>query len=368
MMFNAIQTVSAITVFLSVFMAFFFLQKKGDPRTGSILLSLLLIVFAVLVSCSLAISLGLARKSPYSDAMLLITQMSFLTGPLVYIYLLTVVDVNYAFKKDSWLHFVPFIIAVSYAAILVASPPERNIWTYPGRTLITAAVGMQILLYLIAGWKSVRENGLNLRLLLSYIDNSRLSLLRYFYVGLVVLWTAQLQLFVGWDILGHPQWCPYGVSLYIASAFLFLAGILFIALNRPDAFQRVQKYNSSQLKQSDKDMYKEKILSAVREDKLFLNPDILLSDIAEKVGIAPYYVSQVINESLQQNFRDFINKFRIEESKRLLTQPDQQLNVFGIALNVGFNSKSAFNNAFKRHTGVTPKEFRKNSSYSVSVN
>ncbi len=349
-------------------MAFFFLQKKGDPRTGSILLSLLLIVFSVLVSCSLAISLRLTTESPYSDAVLLLTQTSFLTGPLFYIYLLTMVDVNFAFKKNSWLHFVPFIIAVTYAAILVVTLPKRDIWTYPGRTLITAAVGVQILLYLIATWKSVRQNGLNLRLLLSYIDNSRLSLLRYFYIGFVVLWTTQLQLFVGWDILRHPQWCPYGVSLYIASAFLFLAGVLFMALNRPEAFQRVQKYNSSQLKQSDKDLYKEKILSAVREGKLFLNPDILLSDIAEKVGIAPYYVSQVINESLQQNFRDFINRFRVEESKRLLTQPDQQLNVFGIALNVGFNSKSAFNNAFKKHTGVTPREFKKNPGFSVPVN
>ena len=98
------------------------------------------------------------------------------------------------------------------------------------------------------------------------------------------------------------------------------------------------------------------------EQKLYLNTSVTLGDIAQKLDIAPCYVSQLINETFKQNFRDFINKYRIEESKRMLTQQNQQLNILGIALDSGFNSKSSFNNAFKKHTGITPKEFKKRTS------
>jgi AraC-like DNA-binding protein len=182
---------------------------------------------------------------------------------------------------------------------------------------------------------------------------------RYFTVGYILLWSAQLQVFFGWDILGHPAWCPYGLSLYSVTAFVFFNGILFIALRKPETFYHVQKYQSSILNQSDKEQYREKLIALMGGEKIFLNPSMTLSDIAQKLDIAPCYISQVINESFQQNFRDFINKYRIEESKRLLTQPNQHLNILGIALDAGFNSKSAFNSAFKKHTGITPKEFKK---------
>jgi AraC-like DNA-binding protein len=71
------------------------------------------------------------------------------------------------------------------------------------------------------------------------------------------------------------------------------------------------------------------------------------------------YVSQIINESFRQNFREYVNRYRIEESKRLLVQPRQILNITGIAYDSGFNSKSAFNRAFKKQTGMTPREYRR---------
>ena len=101
----------------------------------------------------------------------------------------------------------------------------------------------------------------------------------------------------------------------------------------------------------------------MNREKLYLNSSITLTEIAQKLNIAPCSLSQIINETFQQNFRDFVNKYRIEESKRLLTQLNQNLNIMGIALDAGFNSKSAFNSAFKKHTGVTPKEFKNKASH-----
>ena len=163
-------------------------------------------------------------------------------------------------------------------------------------------------------------------------------------------------------VLDNLTWYPYIKNLYTLTAFLFFNGIVYIALRRPETFQQTQKYQSSILNKSDKEVYRVKLISLMNQEKLYLNPSITINEIAQKLDIHPIYVSQIINEIFQQNFRDFVNKYRIEECKRLLTQEDHHLNIMGIALDSGFNSKSAFNRAFKRHTGITPKEFKKSVS------
>jgi AraC-like DNA-binding protein len=70
--------------------------------------------------------------------------------------------------------------------------------------------------------------------------------------------------------------------------------------------------------------------------------------------------SFVINELYQDNFYNFINKYRIEEAKRLLLSDKyNQLNILGIAYESGFNSKTTFNTTFKKHVGCSPSEFVK---------
>ena len=71
------------------------------------------------------------------------------------------------------------------------------------------------------------------------------------------------------------------------------------------------------------------------------------------------YLSQIINDSLQKNFFDFINFYRIEESKNYLSDSKyKKLNILEVLYEVGFNSKSTFNKVFKEHTGLTPTEYR----------
>ena len=77
--------------------------------------------------------------------------------------------------------------------------------------------------------------------------------------------------------------------------------------------------------------------------------------------VRPKVLSQVINESLHQSFFDFVNRYRIEEAKQQLTHPeDEAITILEILYNSGFNSKSSFNTLFKKYTGLTPTEFRKN--------
>jgi AraC-like DNA-binding protein len=98
----------------------------------------------------------------------------------------------------------------------------------------------------------------------------------------------------------------------------------------------------------------------------WLEPDLTLEQLAAQLKLRPKLLSQAINEGLGQNFFEFINTYRIEEAKRLLTDPaDKKITVLEVLYAVGFNSKSSFNTVFKKQTGLTPSEFKNTSGGSL---
>jgi len=98
----------------------------------------------------------------------------------------------------------------------------------------------------------------------------------------------------------------------------------------------------------------------VSEEELYLNPYLTIQELSQKVGIPVRDLSLLINQQMNQHFFDFINEFRIEKAMKILKDNSKnKLTVLEILYEVGFNSKSSFNTAFKKHTNMTPTEFRK---------
>jgi YesN/AraC family two-component response regulator len=96
------------------------------------------------------------------------------------------------------------------------------------------------------------------------------------------------------------------------------------------------------------------------KEKVFLNSSITLGEIADKLSVVPRYLSQVINELKGQNFYDFVNSYRIEEAKKILSDPSHDdEKILAVLFESGFNSKSVFNTVFKKITGITPSEYRR---------
>jgi AraC-like DNA-binding protein len=97
------------------------------------------------------------------------------------------------------------------------------------------------------------------------------------------------------------------------------------------------------------------------EKKPFLDSELTLSSLAKDLNMSRSQLSQLINDGIGENFYDFVNKYRVEEVKSLMTDPAMKnFNLLGIALEAGFKSKSTFNLIFKRFTGLTPTEYKKN--------
>ena len=90
----------------------------------------------------------------------------------------------------------------------------------------------------------------------------------------------------------------------------------------------------------------------MERDKLFLNTRLTLDEFAKRVELPSRQVSAAINQCLQQNFHEFVNRYRVEEAKRILSLPDKERQtVVQISSMSGFNSKAAFNRFFKKFAG-----------------
>lgn len=106
----------------------------------------------------------------------------------------------------------------------------------------------------------------------------------------------------------------------------------------------------------------DRIKSALENDRLFTDPFLTVDLLSAYVRLHPKKVSQLINYYSGMNFNQLINKYRIAESKKLLSDAKYgNLTMQGIAKEAGFNSRSVFNHAFKLETGLTPSDFKKDS-------
>lgn len=102
-----------------------------------------------------------------------------------------------------------------------------------------------------------------------------------------------------------------------------------------------------------------RIIAILEKDKLYTEPELTLQNLADKLGMPSYQVSQCINEGLKKNFYDLVNGYRVEEAKRLLVDPkNKNFTILSVGFEAGFNSKTTFNTVFKKFTGMTPTDYR----------
>ena len=98
----------------------------------------------------------------------------------------------------------------------------------------------------------------------------------------------------------------------------------------------------------------------MENERLYLDPNLSLSNLASRIGASSNHVSQTLNETLGVSFFDYINRWRVEDAKQEILSGEQS--VLNIALAVGFNTSSSFYKAFKNETGKTPRDFRNSSN------
>ncbi len=132
-------------------------------------------------------------------------------------------------------------------------------------------------------------------------------------------------------------------------------------LHEENKTQEPQKFRL--LGEEETELIKQRLLVVMESQAPYLDGDLNLIKLSQLMGITPHQLSYVINTGFNENFFQFINKYRIEKAKQLLgDSKNNNLSILGIAFESGFNSKTSFNITFKKFTDLTPSEFKKKSS------
>ena len=153
----------------------------------------------------------------------------------------------------------------------------------------------------------------------------------------------------------------YNIAWVALSFTSFL--LAYYAMSKPEVFKKdpvEDKYKGSLLKTSQLDLNEKKLAELMKIAKPFLNPQLTQKSLAADMSLSTKDLSRLINERFEKNFFDFVNCYRVEEFKRLIDQPENNhLTILAIAYEAGFNSKTTFNTAFKKFTGMTPAQYKK---------
>lgn len=122
--------------------------------------------------------------------------------------------------------------------------------------------------------------------------------------------------------------------------------------------RKKEKYAGSLLSEESNKLLYTSLLELMEQEKVYLNNKLTIDEVAKRLMTNRSYLSQMINDKFKTNFNNFINEYRVKEAQRLLLENNtNNYSIEGVSISVGFNSKSTFNSAFKKFTGIRPSEF-----------
>lgn len=216
-----------------------------------------------------------------------------------------------------------------------------------------------LVIYACKSVRVLKQFTATLKNVYSYLERINLSWLRFVLIGFGVIWLTIISNCLMRIVLKNP--IPYFRDIMTLASFVVSIIIIYFGLTQPKLFSDIEKkakYAGSTLTVGDTQLYAYRLKEFMKTEKPHLIPSLTINHLSEKLAINPKHLSQLINETFQQNFFDFINSYRIKEAKKYLSESNQNLNISQILYEVGFNSKAAFNRAFAKHVGMSPREFK----------
>lgn len=296
-------------------------------------------------------------------------------GPVVYFYIQNLLNPKFSFTKKDWIHFIPGLLYLAYSLVVFivdklildefyfyADGRDKDLKTWY-QLLGFVSIGY----YLISSLQKYRSYKKEIFNTVSYADSVVFKWIQHFLIAFLTLLVLRILFFIfneQWTEFGSHFW--YFLSFSAVFFYISLNGYshsiasdsLFVQKSIQPESVETNKTKSSQ--NIDIDKWASSIESYITKAKAFQNPQLTLSDVAKALETNTKTISNSINSGFEMNFNDFINHYRIEAVKTSLQQGKHKTStLLGIAFDAGFNSKATFNRAFKKSTGLSPKEYLK---------
>lgn len=355
-MIPTIQSFTSLTLYLSVILTAVLTLILFKSKLQKISITLLISLMFFQLFSQLVTTLIVLNDSFATEALLYRSAYPFeLSSPvLIYLYILSLTNPIFSWKSIRWYHAIPFLIGLVWWFSNLSFSLDLRLDKY-----FKNFVGLLLLLpYFWGSRKLIIEFQNQVKNQRSNLGEFRLPWLQFLLVVCYIsVALTFLDLLTGPDI---PLWLYRGGITNLA-----LAGLTYYGLKTSELFQRDLKSstNNDHLNSEESAVLSAQLLKRLKDDSLYLKPQIRLAEIADEMGIKSYKLSEVINQGLNTNFYELINGLRLEHAMHLMHDPkSDHLNLLGIAMDSGFNSKSVFNDYFRRKTGMTPSEYRQQRS------
>ena len=367
--------VRIVITFLCLLFAVFLLSYKKGSILSNRILGVFMLIYA-LINCNDFIWIFNIYKH-YPHLYNFAISFQFLLPPLMLLYTLSVVKEHFRINEIHLLHLLPFMVAaVVYFFIYQVHDAESKLrllnngfrespffdWVYPSESI-------NQLCYLLVSVFVVFYYPLKNKHLHFKPEKHLLHTLKFLLIGILCITAVELvknEIHMQKSL--HYIFKAIEILVYLAMiSTLIVRGLLY-----PEMFFNKtgngngSKYNRSPLTWEHKIHYLQKIKSYMEKVQPYLSSSVNLTEFAKEIFIPSRYISQILNEELGMSFYDFMNKYRIDKAGELLMNPDYNNNsIIDIAWECGFNSKSVFNAAFKKFTGMTPSEFRMERQHAI---
>jgi len=373
---NVLLIITVISLFISLLFAFFLVTVKTKYKISNYLFAAFLIITAIDISGPL---FELVSDGP-SNLGMLRNNLAFLQIPAFYLYVLSVCYSDFKLKLKHLIHLLPFVMAniiLMPRFYLVDAASKINfILNRQSRIELQFShilFHLQTVVYLFAVFMLLRKAK---KLYLENNAGTNINSYNWLFQFTSVLSVLYLiVLFKNiFKFSDHPYISEWIKIVILVLELFIICWYLYKALNHPDLFRNIdsklklvsdmvleEKNNEpSSVSEKEYNTSLAKLKQYMVEEKPFLNPSLTIQDVAVAIEIPVRDLSLLINHKLQQHFYDFVNTYRIEYAMDILKDVTKsKVTVLEILYEVGFNSKSSFNTAFKKYTGNTPTSYRK---------
>lgn len=375
-----------ITTYICILFSFFLLTQPSDRKYTNILLACFLLAQAAipldnLVNFGEAFSSYVVSITP--DLTYFFGMSYWLEAPLMLFYVRSMIYKNYKITKIDCLYFLPFILFAIYHTntwILLDDNIQREILSvgkientpWLDRLIYFIRQNFRVLCGLFALYELVRYQDL-IKNEVSTTEDVDLNWLKILIVGFLVIRLNSLVISIliifNFDLnvmlINHE-------TVGLTSNFitmLLISSLIYFALSKSNFFKGLDPEITSvadkkgEVKERISPEQVAHITQYLEIQKPFLYPLLTIESLAKQLNMPARTLSNILNRHFEKNFFEFINSYRIEESKKLIeANIDKKITMLEIMGDAGFNSKATFNTFFKKQVGMTPTDYKKSLS------
>ena len=327
---------------LFAFYLFFFKKKK---TLTNLLLGLILIIMAFRVGKSVMMNFGDGLEPLFIFAGL---ALLLLIGPLLRWYVMGKTRASFKLPKNYGIELIPFFLTFAMSLFIPKESFQNDKWIIIVLGSVLIFIYLYFAFYIFMAWRIVKKVKINYsKELQTKSQKAILDWLNLLIIGFVLIWISYALNIIDDEV-------PYIIGPIMYSIVIYFLSYKAFQLKISDIDGDVFK-----IEEDNTQLFNE-ILKLIVDEKRYLESDLSLAGVSKLVGKSAQKTSAVINQYAKRNFNDFINYYRIQDAKKMLSNiENEKFKISSIAYDTGFSSISSFNSAFKKFEGITPSSIRK---------